>query len=164
MKPAHPIVVPTMTRDKYLENRTLRISIEGLAVETAAAKIQQSEINHLKELQNHMVKAHLAGDHQLLLSKNHSFHMKLCKAAALPTLVFIAEILWLQIGPFLNMLQSKKFQQSTTRPREHDHVKIIRALEAGNGTAARKALESDLIQGGAPLLDYFNHIFEENPG
>ena len=25
MKPAHPIVVPTITREKYLENRTARL-------------------------------------------------------------------------------------------------------------------------------------------
>ena len=160
MKPAHPIVVPTMTRDKYLENRTLRISIEGLAAETAAANIKKTDIDHLKKIHNDMVKAHRAGDHQLILSKNHSFHMELCKAAAMPTLVFVAEILWLRIGPFLNMLRPQKIQQSTTGSREHEHLKIIRALETGNGTAARKALENDLVQGGAPLLDYFSHIEE----
>ena len=45
MKPAHPIVVPTMTRDKYLENRTLRLSIEGLAAETAAANMKKKDID-----------------------------------------------------------------------------------------------------------------------
>ena len=160
MKPAHPIVVPTMTRDKYLENRTLRLSIEGLAAESAAAHIKKSGIDHLKKLHNDMMKAHRAGDQQLLLSKNHFFHMELCKAAAMPTLVFIAEILWLQIGPFLNMLYSINIQESITRAWDHDHVKIIRALETGNGKAARKALESDLIRGGSPLLDYLSHIEE----
>lgn len=158
MKPAHPIVVPTMTRAKYIENRTLRISIEGLAVETTAANIKKTDIDHLKKLHNDMMKAQNAIDQQLLLSKNHSFHMALCKAADMPTLVFIAEILWLQIGPFLNMLYSTSIKKSTARSRDHDHVKIIRALESGNGTAARKALENDLIQGGAPLLDYFDQL------
>ncbi|MEN8243910.1 MAG: GntR family transcriptional regulator [Thermodesulfobacteriota bacterium] len=160
MKPAHPIVVPTMTRDKYLENRTLRISIEGLAAETAAANIKKKDIDHLKKLHNDMVKALRAGDHQLILAKNHSFHMRLCRAAAMPTLVFIAEILWLQIGPFLNMLQPKKDHQRHIISKNHEHIKIIRALESGNGSAARKALESDLIQGGAPLLDYFSDTQE----
>ena len=160
MKPAHPIVVPTMTRERYLENRTLRISIEGLAAETAAVNVKKKDINHLKKLHNEMVKAHRADDHQAVLSKNHLFHMGICKAAAMPTLVFIAEILWLQIGPFLNMLYSKRAEKSTTRSREHEHVKIIQALEAGKGTAARKALEKDLIVGGAPLLEYLDKTGE----
>lgn len=158
MKPSHPIVVPTMTRDKYLENRTLRLSIEGLAAETAASNIKKAGIDHLKKLHSDMMKARRAGDQQLLLSKNHTFHMEICKAAAMPTLVFIAEILWLQIGPFLNMLYSINIQERTARSWDHDHAKIIRALETGNGTTARKALERDLIQGGAPLLDYLSHI------
>ena len=160
MKPAHPIVVPNMTRDKYLENRTLRLSIEGLAVEATATDKKKSDIDHLKKIHNEMIEAHRAGDQQRLLSKNHSFHMGICKAAAMPTLVFIAEILWLQIGPFLNMLYSKNIRETTKRSRDHDNVKIIRALESGDGPAARAAIESDIIHGGAPLLDYFSRMEE----
>jgi len=85
MKPSHPIVVPMMTKGKYLENRSLRIAVEGLAAETAANIICKSEIEHLKKLH----------------------------------------------------------------------------LETKNPAAAKKALENDLIKGGAPLLDYFHSLPHE---
>ena len=155
MKPAHPIVVPTMTREKYLENRTLRISIEGLAVETAAPTITNSEIKQLKKIHRNMVTAYQAEKEQKVLSENHLFHIQLCKLSAMPTLIFIAEILWLQVGPFLNMLHANGFQRNAGS-KKHEHLKIIEAFEKKDPIAARKALENDLIQGGAPLLDLFN--------
>ena len=43
LKPAHPISVPVLNKEKYLENRTIRIAVEGLAAAQAAMKIKKQQ-------------------------------------------------------------------------------------------------------------------------
>ncbi len=99
-----------------------------------------------------MIKAYRNGRYADVLIKNHSFHIELCKASEMPTLVDVVEILWLQIGPSLNLLYSEK-----TLGSESYHPQILKALEDRNPEEARKAIENDIIYGGAPLLSYFDN-------
>jgi len=152
MAPAHPIVVPILTKARYLENRTIRIVNEGLAAVEAARKISHTHLEKLKNLNAEMIKAYRNGRYADVLIKNHSFHIELCKASEMPTLVDVVEILWLQIGPSLNLLYSEK-----TLGSESYHPQILKALEDRNPEEARKAIENDIIYGGAPLLSYFDN-------
>jgi DNA-binding GntR family transcriptional regulator len=151
MAPAHPIAVPILTKSRYLENRTIRIANEGLAATEAAKKISDTQLKKLKKINEEMIKAHKKGRFADVLIKNHSFHIELCKASEMPTLVDMVEMLWLQIGPALNNLYSEKTVGS-----ESYHSQILIALEERKPREARKALEKDLIKGGAPLLAYFD--------
>jgi DNA-binding GntR family transcriptional regulator len=151
MAPAHPIAVPILTKARYLENRAIRIVNEGLAAAEAASRITSSHLEKLKKINTEMIKAFKNGRYGDVLVKNYSFHIELCRASEMPTLVNIVEILWLQIGPSLNFLYSEK-----TLGSESYHPQVLKALEDRNPQEAKLAIENDIIHGGAPLLSYFD--------
>ena len=151
MAPAHPITVPVLTKARYLENRNIRIANEGLAAFEAAKKISRAQLDTLKNINAEMVNAHQSARYADVLINNHAFHIELSKASDMPTLVDIVEMLWLQIGPSLNLLYSEK-----TLGSESYHPQILKALEEKNPEKAKLAIEYDIIHGGAPLHSYFD--------
>jgi len=156
MKPAHPITVPILDKEKYLENRTIRIAVEGLAAAEAAKKIKKRQLNRLVKINDEMITAARGDRFEESIAKNYSFHIELCKAAEMPALLEIVEILWLKIGPSLNFLRNPTPEPSTSA-RSNYHRQVIDALENHDAEAARDAMEQDLIQGGASLLAYFKN-------
>lgn len=151
MAPAHPITVPILTKARYLENRTIRIVNEGLAAAEAASRITSTHLEKLKTLNAEMINAYRNGLYGDVLIKNYAFHIELCRASEMPTLVNIIEILWLQIGPSLNFLYSEK-----TLGSESYHPQVLKALEDRSPQEAKLAIENDIIHGGAALLSYFD--------
>lgn len=155
LKPAHPITIPVLTRQAYLENRTIRIANEGLAAAEAAKKITKEQLNRLKKINAEMIKAAKEGRFNDSLANNYAFHIEVCKAADMPALLEIIEILWLKIGPSLNILYSRRSESKAERKSNY-HRQTIDALAAGNSEAARAAMEKDLVEGGESLLAYFD--------
>ena len=155
MKPAHPITVPVLTKEKYLENRTIRIAVEGLAAAEAARKIGKRQYIRLSKINEEMRKAGREGRFEESIAKNYSFHIELCQASEMPTLLEIVEILWLKIGPSLNILRTAVAENSP-KAKSNFHRQILEALDSHDPDAARRAMEQDLIQGGAALLAYFD--------
>jgi DNA-binding GntR family transcriptional regulator len=162
MKPAHPISVPVLTRERYLENRTIRVVNEGLAAAEAAKKISKSQLQGIRKIHQAMAGAFDQGRYSKVLVENQSFHLALCNASGMPSLVSIIEILWLQVGPSLNYLYSRG-DVTTRPPRTNYHEQVIKALEERDSKAARIAIEKDLTHGGAPLLAYFEGQGADSP-
>ena len=156
MKPAHPITIPILNKEGYLENRTIRLANEGLAAAEAAKKIKKRQLNRLVKINDDMFKAAREKRFADAIAHNYSFHIELCRAAAMPALLEIVEILWLKIGPALNMLHVAT-PNSLTIAKTNFHREILQALEKRDSEAAKTAMEQDLIQGGAALLDYFDN-------
>ena len=154
MKPAHPIAVPILDKEKYLENRTIRIAVEGLAAAEAAKKINNRQMNRLIKCNDEMNKANCERRLNDFIAYNYSFHIELCKAAGMPSLLEIVEILWLRIGPSLNILRTPTPENISVSKTDF-HKLILNALKKGDSNGAKAAMEQDLLQGGAPLLAFF---------
>jgi DNA-binding GntR family transcriptional regulator len=151
MKPAHSVTVPVLTKELYLEIRSLRVVLEGMAVELATQRISKTEIKKLKDIDESMTRAKNSENYKMALEKNQAFHFELCKAAKMPLLLALIEILWVRIGPSLNLI----YPPTAPEPDDqHCHKLILDALNARDTASARKAMEQDLIYGGAPLLEY----------
>jgi DNA-binding GntR family transcriptional regulator len=155
MKPAHPITTPVLSKKGYLENRAIRVVNEGLAAAEAARKIKTRQLNRLIRINEEMIRAGREGRFKDSIANNYAFHIEVCKAAEMPALLEIIEILWLKIGPSLNILQCQDLEK---RPgtRSNYHKQILQALKERDSQAARSAMERDLIQGGESLLEYFD--------
>jgi GntR family colanic acid and biofilm gene transcriptional regulator len=161
MKPAHSVTVPVLTKERYMEVRTLRIALEGLAAEQAAQKIGRGKIKDLQRIHDSLAEAKASGKYKETLAKNQAFHFELCKAADMPLLLALIELLWLQIGPSLNLI----YPPASPDPvKKHYHIQILEALGVGDGGRARKAMENDLIHGGAQLLTYLQDREREKTG
>jgi len=154
MKPAHSVTVPILTKTHYLEVRELRVTLEGLAAEQAAMKITAGKIETLRRIHAALAKAKASGNYKEALARNQAFHFELCKAAEMPLLLALLEILWLQIGPSLNLIYPPASPDSGEK---HYHLQVLDAFGERDGRRARKGIESDLIYGGAQLLEYLEN-------
>jgi DNA-binding GntR family transcriptional regulator len=155
MKPAHPITIPILSKAGYLENRAIRIVNEGLAAAEAARRIDKTQLDRLIGINADMIKAAEENRFKDSIADNYAFHIEVCKAADMPALLEIIEILWLKIGPSLNILVSRNAEDKT-KTKSNYHRQILQALEAKDPEAARSAMEKDLVEGGESLLAYFD--------
>ncbi len=148
-EPQRSVRVPAMTRERFQQLFQVRLSLEGLAVELAAARIGAAEIELLRGCIARMETALEQRNVQAYLDDNSLFHLTLYRACANPILLRMIESLWLQVGPFFNRL----FTEADLSLRLNDfHEQAFTALEAGDGKAARAAMEQDLSFFGEYLL------------
>ncbi|MBD9483249.1 GntR family transcriptional regulator [Pseudomonas sp. PDM14] len=149
--------VPVMTPERFRQIFQVRLTLEGLAVEQAAARIQPADIVVLRDCVAQMERAISARDVQGYLGANSLFHLTLYRAADNPVLLRMIESLWLQVGPFFNRL----FSEDDLAQRLNDfHEDAFTALETGDGPAARKAMEQDLIY----FADFLLSLLEREQG
>jgi DNA-binding GntR family transcriptional regulator len=142
--------VPPMTRERFENLLPVRINLEGLAVELAAARISSVELESLQGCIERMDVALQRRDMPGYLSDNSLFHLTLYRACANPVLLRLIESLWLQVGPFFNRL----FTEADLSLRLNDfHADCLKALHAGDAKAARAAIEQDLSFFGQFLLN-----------
>src|SRR5690606_32114020 len=129
-EPQRSVRVPLMTRERFQQISQVRLSVEGLAVELAAARITAADIGVLRGCVERMEAALQARDVQGYLNDNSVFHLTVYRACANPTLLRMIESLWLQVGPFFNRL----FTEADLSLRLNDfHDEVFKALEAGDG-------------------------------
>ncbi|WP_440467750.1 GntR family transcriptional regulator [Pseudomonas sp. YH-1] len=149
-EPQRSLRVPVMTRERYLQILQVRQSLEGLAVEDAARHLKPADMAVLRDCTERMETALNARDVHGYLEANSLFHLTLYRACGNPTLLRMIEALWLQVGPFFNRL----FTEADLSLRLNDfHEDTLQALERGDGTGARKAIEQDLGYCGQYLLN-----------
>ena len=135
------IVVPLMTVDKLRELTTIRIEVEGLAAEHAAAQITRQELRQLRKISDAFLAAGRDGDLARYMAQNQEFHFSIYRAARMPLLTRIIENLWLQFGPTLHALLTR---YALTEYDTSHHDAALAALAAGDGPAARTAIAGDL--------------------
>jgi DNA-binding GntR family transcriptional regulator len=140
-EPQRSVRVPAMTRERFQQLYQVRLSLEGLAVELATPRLTLADLAALRDCVARMDQAIEQRQIQAYLDDNSRFHLTLYRACANPILLRMIESLWLQVGPFFNRL----FTEADLSLRLNDfHEQAFKALEAGDGKAARAAMEQDL--------------------
>ncbi|WP_137817487.1 GntR family transcriptional regulator [Pseudomonas sp. 2FG] len=149
-EPQRSVRVPPMTRERFQQLFQVRLALEGLAVETATPRLTPSDLAILQGCVERMESALERRDVRGYLNDNSQFHLTLYQACANPVLLRMIEGLWLQVGPFFNRL----FTEADLSLRLNDfHDDCFKALQAGDGKAARAAMEQDLSYFGQFLLN-----------
>lgn len=141
MRPSRSVRVPLMTRDRILELRDIRLAVEGLAAEKAAAVATREQATQLRRIANELLAARSRGDTAADRAKIREFHFALYAIAGQPTLLRVIEGLWLQTGPYMNLLYPD-FIASPRGPERR--LRIIEALQAHDAVAARRDIEGDI--------------------
>ena len=139
--------IPPLTLERLEDLRRVRVEVEGMAARWAAQSISSEDMDHLGRLIEEM---HLAGpenDRARYVPANRDFHFTIYRAAGSETLLSIIESLWLQIGPYINLLT----QSNNWGPSGVQHEAILTALQRRDQAAACRALQSD-IDGAATAL------------
>lgn len=134
------IGIPPLTLERLTDLRNVRIQVEGAATSWAAKHVDDRTIADLRGLLTQMEQATASGDTKGYLQANRAFHFTIYQAAQSPTLVSIIENLWLQIGPYLNLLrESGNYVSSNVH-----HNDIVNALARHDCDAAEAAMASDI--------------------
>ncbi|WP_426959956.1 GntR family transcriptional regulator [Muricoccus radiodurans] len=149
MEAARAITVAGLTLDQYLELRSIRLELEGLAAEAAARRITPAEIEALAVAHADLAAAEEAGDAHAANRANWRFHHGIHRAAAMPELLAIIEGIWLRNGPTLAHLYP---HARPSYPGRHRHLDVLDGLRARDPAATRKALAADMVEGGAGLV------------
>lgn len=149
--PNRQIRVPPVTLARIEDLLRARILIEGEAMALAAARMTPRHIASLKailldweEMRGTQV------DREVTL--NHAFHFEIYRACGSTVLIPMIESLWLQSGPFTRAA-IYAFSEAGAGDAARFHHDILRALETGDGPAARAALVADISRPFAYLKD-----------
>jgi DNA-binding GntR family transcriptional regulator len=155
--PNRSVIVPRMSRARFIELSQTRQMLEGMASEGACAHATPTLLRQLAESNEAMKRCIEADDLRGALAHNSAFHFMLYRAADMQVILPLIEMLWLQAGPFLALSLLTPGASWTAR----HHAAALSALHGGDGQAARHAIEADIEETTGQLLQ--RAIFEETP-
>ncbi|MDE2790395.1 MAG: GntR family transcriptional regulator [Paracoccaceae bacterium] len=150
-RPNRSAIVPLLTAERLDEVRCIRVALEGMLAERAAARITAPTVQRLRMLHDDMCGAVHAGEIKRYLAKNQEFHFIIYTAADLPNALRLVQNLWLQVGPVMNFLLGGENKDKKTMLRanvtdifEDNHFRVVEALDRKDGLAAREAIANDV--------------------
>ncbi len=155
MRSSQAITVAKLSVSRYKELREVRLLLEGLATEKATALLTSSDLKRLEQTHAELISAEKSGDHKAATLANFHFHFLIYRSSQASDLVAILESIWLRNGPLLKFLYP---HAAPTYPGEHQHLALIKALRRRDAVAARQAIQDDIIEGGAGLVDLMERI------
>ena len=141
--------IPPLSRDRLADLTRTRLEIEALALTWAVPNITQPVVGHLERLIEEM--DNIKPDREarkVYLRSNREFHFTIYQASGSEAVIGIIESLWLQVSPYFNLLQERGNFVVSNR----HHRRLADALAAGDGAAARLAVQAD-IREAACVLD-----------
>jgi DNA-binding GntR family transcriptional regulator len=142
------VAVPKLSKaefDDVLQNRLL---LEGEAAERGAMRMDASDKQSLRALLRAMAQALAKSDAKAYLDANEEFHLLIYRAAGSPLLLSLIQTVWLKVGPLSNRLFD---DNSALGVLNHAHDDVMLALDAGDASAVRRAIERDLFVAGQYL-------------
>lgn len=143
------VCVPHITRATLMEIRSIRERLEGDAALIAATVATQEAADELEAIHHAMIAAQNKNDFSAAIGHNTQFHLKLCEIANLPVTLALVFNLWMRCGPLLSHLYDAGIPPNWD---PHPHDRIVAAIRAGDGEAARNALIFDIRGNGEGLL------------
>jgi len=143
------LTIPALSATEYAELRDVRIALEGLAAERAAAHIDGPRVDDVARNCQAMQDASDAGDRDGYVSANWTFHRSIYQASAMPTLQSLIEGLWLRVGPYVPLMMPDKASLVDSMP---DHWHMVDALKARDSAAARRAIAADIGHSAVNLI------------
>ena len=139
--------IPSLTLERLEDLRRVRVEVEGTAAAWAASALSTDTLTHLDDLIAEMDSAKAEEDRGRYVPANRDFHFTIYRAAGSDALQAMIESLWLQIGPYFNVLNLTDNWGSANL----QHKAMRAALARRDGAAVRRALEAD-IDGAAAAL------------
>ena len=150
LKTPRDIRVPMLTSRQYLEIRSIRLALEGLAAETAGALVTPQQLERLDTCIRNNLAAIQDNNLASALTHNHEFHYALTEIAAMPVLSSLLDGLWMRTGPLI----ARAYSSFNERMAIDHHWEVLAALKNQDGAAAREAICADILDGSQKMLEY----------
>ena len=140
--------IPFLSAERLADLCRVRLQVEGTAVAWATDRLGSGDIDNLSGLIEEMEAAAAGKDRARYVPANREFHFTIYRAAGSETLLAVIESLWLQIGPFINLIGTV----DGWGVGNEEHRLMRAALIDRNAEAARAALCRD-IKDAAGMLE-----------
>jgi DNA-binding GntR family transcriptional regulator len=147
------MILPAMTRERFSDLMTTRLICEPEATRKAVAGLDRAGVLKLRQVAFALTAAAEDQDIDAYLLHNHDFKFSIYAACGSPSLLFLIETLWLQVGPFLRQF-SGQFDNDLRGILDLDyHDDIVKCLEDRDGDGAAELLARDISEGYKYLMD-----------
>jgi DNA-binding GntR family transcriptional regulator len=146
--PNRTVSVPMMTRRRFQEILQVRLSLEPMISRKALERMTPAVIAEMEALNDTMRESALNGDIHAFLDANRRFHFRLYETAETIVILPIVESLWMQIGPFLNLV----FNASGTKTATDSHLGVLRSLRRNDPIGTGEAIAADLASAADLIL------------
>lgn len=153
--PNRTIRVPPITLDRIDDLLRARVLIEGEAIALAASRMDARRLAQARDIMAEWQRLRLGGNLETVdreVALNQAFHFEIYNACGSSVLIPMIESLWLQSGP-CTRAAIFAFSEAGEGDAALFHLRILEALEAGDGGAARAALVADISRPFAFLRD-----------
>lgn len=137
--------VPVLTREKILELRDIRMTLECLAVERGAARATEAEVRALERLTEELYAARRDGDVARDSLKVAEFQFMLYGMSKMGVLVRHIEMLWQQTGPYIRFLYPEYIKR-VQQVRPTWRFDLCDALRKHDVATARRLIEPDIYE------------------
>tara|TARA_R110000737_G_scaffold250397_3_gene260130 strand:+ start:143 stop:829 length:687 start_codon:yes stop_codon:yes gene_type:complete len=146
--------LPPMTRARFADLMSTRLVCEPTATRLAVQGLGAAELLTLRQSAEALTAAAEDQDIDAYLRINRDFKFSIYAACGSPSLLFLIETLWLQVGPFLRQF-SGQFGNDLRGILDLDyHDEIVSRLEAGDAEAAAALLARDIREGFDFLMEH----------
>jgi DNA-binding GntR family transcriptional regulator len=142
------IGIPHLSRERLKDLYAVRLEIETLAGQWAARNMTVDELDALQEECRDLRNAGASDDVRAYLRANRVFHFSIYRAARSESLLAIIENLWLQIGPYLNLLRGSGNYSTANK----HHQTMVECLRARDAAGVSDALRADIEEAYCVLL------------
>lgn len=146
MPTSRSIRVPLMSREHFDDLCRCRVLLEGEAAALAAGNFDAAGIEQLSALDRNIESRVAEGDMTGMLAANQAFHFAAYSRCGSELMMSMIEALWLQSGPYLNLLISSQGGKGTTEVDNSQHARLVDALAQGNAAAAKAAVRTDITE------------------
>lgn len=151
------VVVPPLTRSRYMQIRVMRIALEGLAASIAAEHSEAGELAKIADCQKMVIEATERGDVEAMREANLDFHFGVYRMSGMKLLVQQIENLWVSMGPILNVYYNTTSENFIGI---EEHENLLSALSERDSNGAREAVEADIVRGGEGIIRHLNELEE----
>lgn len=134
-------IVPILTRADLRDLRDIRLALEGMATERAAAMMTLEDLSFLKKLCEEMETAIKENNFDQYLESNWRFHRSIYRVSSSPYMMSIIENLWMRAGPHVRLIF---LEASAIGNSMGHHRQALQALARADGVGARIAIEADI--------------------
>ena len=139
--PARALRVPPLRRSRLIDLKRARLGIESMVTELAVAAASARDLDALEAILDAAAARRPKAPIDELHA-NRQFHFSLYRLGNSPTLLRFIESLWLQYGPFLNLIHYTI--DPDIRGSHTDHHRIVAAARDRDADTAKRALVADI--------------------
>ena len=155
MSSLRAFAIPSLSSSRFNQILSIRLVLEGLAVEKATENITQSDVEELSKLHAKFISAEANQERLEAQSLNRRIHFMIYDKANMPMLLSSILNLWAKMGPILRVYYSERIDVTIGAP---DHLNLFEALDANDCLRAVAAVQADIIHGCSAIGNYIREL------